>query len=411
MARKLFTKEFIALNAVTLFAFFNMAVFYGFYNYLGTIGIPRELRGVILGIEPMTAFILRPFVMTRLHARNAHRVMLLGLGLLAACLCSYSWALSVPSLAMLRLVHGAAFVLLISASFTLVVNFIPAERSGQGFGVISTVTLIPYAVMPMLAEALTRVTGSQSMIYAIISLFAVPALGLLLAAKKRIDAALEANPAAASSRPDGAAVRRNLADPRIIAMLAAYVMLYLSHATVFYFMKDRAAGLGESSVGAFFAVSTAVIIGVRALGGMFFDRFDKLPVAGAFLILLIASFAGMVRVGSPGGLIAVAALYGLSIGVVLPLMNAVMFGLSPAGLRGFNTNLTLFMMDAGYFISPFLGGHCIASGMPVASLFVLCACLACLAAACLACLAAVGAMKGNRETPEETISKGSKTNE
>ncbi|MBP7737701.1 MAG: MFS transporter [Spirochaetes bacterium] len=399
MTQKLFTKEFIALNAVTLFAFFNMAVFYGFYNYLGTIGIPRDLRGVILGIEPMTAFILRPFVMTRLHARNSHRVMLLGLGLLAACLCSYSWALSIPTLALLRLIHGAAFVLLISASFTLVVNFIPAERSGQGFGVISTVTLIPYAVMPMLAEALSRVTGSQARIYAIISLFALPALGLLLAAKKGIDAALEANPAAASSRPDGAALRRNLADPRIMVMLAAYVMLYFSHATVFYFMKDRAAGLGGNAVGCFFAVSTAVIIGVRALGGVFFDRIGKLPVAGAFLILLIASFTAMVRVVSPEWLTGVAAMYGLSIGVALPLMNAVMFGLSPAGLRGFNTNLTLFMMDAGYFISPFLGGHLIASGMPVSSLFILCACLA---AACLVCLAAVGMMKGNRKNPEET---------
>ena len=54
----------------------------------------------------------------------------------------------------LRIVHGAAFVLLTSVVIALVVNFIPTEKSGQGFSTLSVATMIPYAVIPPVTEAL-----------------------------------------------------------------------------------------------------------------------------------------------------------------------------------------------------------------------------------------------------------------
>jgi MFS family permease len=72
-------------------------------------------------------------------------------------------------------------------------------------------------------------------------------------------------------------------------------------------------------------------------------------------------------------LYAMAAFYGLCIGIVFPLLNATMFSISPARLRGLNANLTLFMMDAGYAFSPSIGGALHAAGYPFNALFKLCA--------------------------------------
>ena len=43
----LITKEFIALNAIMFLAFCNIAVFFQFHEYLGTLPIPAEYFGTL----------------------------------------------------------------------------------------------------------------------------------------------------------------------------------------------------------------------------------------------------------------------------------------------------------------------------------------------------------------------------
>ena len=69
--RQPFTFEFVCLCFVSFFAFCNMSVFYSFFSYLGHIGIPEKWRGFLLGLEPMTAFVLRLAIIPRLHLGNA----------------------------------------------------------------------------------------------------------------------------------------------------------------------------------------------------------------------------------------------------------------------------------------------------------------------------------------------------
>jgi MFS family permease len=68
-----------------------------------------------------------------------------------------------------------------------------------------------------------------------------------------------------------------------------------------------------------------------------------------------------------------AAAYGLCLGVILPLLNALLFSASPPSLRGLNTNMTLFAMDAAYFVMPYLGGILITSGAGFDALFYIAA--------------------------------------
>lgn len=60
-------------------------------------------------------------------------------------------------------------------------------------------------------------------------------------------------------------------------------------------------------------------------------------------------------------------------GILLPLLNALLFTASPPPLRGLNANMTLFAMDAAYFLLPYLGGTLIALGTSFGALFVLAA--------------------------------------
>ncbi|HNT56557.1 MAG TPA: hypothetical protein PKL99_01650, partial [Syntrophales bacterium] len=77
--RKLLSFEFLALCLVIVSAFCNVSVFYSFYHYLGTIDIPLPWRGFLVGLEPMSAFILRLVVLPWLHMRNALAVTMASL--------------------------------------------------------------------------------------------------------------------------------------------------------------------------------------------------------------------------------------------------------------------------------------------------------------------------------------------
>jgi MFS family permease len=366
---KLLSFEFLTLCLVMVAAFCNVSVFYGFYHYLGTIGIPVAWRGFLVGLEPMSAFILRLFVLPWLHVRNAFSVMVASLVLLIVASCSYMGVVTIPAMIMLRIVHGAAFVLLTSAAIALVVNFIPKEMSGRGFSILSIATMIPYAVIPPLAEALHPYVRNDADIYAGVSIFALLAILLLAALRRHIGGALRRMDGVLLRRPTLPEIRENLRLHAVAFLLGAGLLIYLAHATFFYFMKDLSLKTGGGDVGIFFTICMVAMIAVRALGGVLFDRMNKLFLLRVGLALLIPCLVLLPHAGSRAVFYLLAGVYGLCLGIVLPLTIALLFSASPPPLRGLNTNLNLFTMDVAYFLIPYLGGGLIAFGAGFAALF------------------------------------------
>ena len=371
--RKLWSFEFLALCLIIAVAFGNVSVFYGFYHYLGTIGIPVEWRGFLVGLEPMSAFILRLFVLPWLHVRNAFSVTMVSLILLIVASCSYQWATTVPALIVLRIFHGAVFVLLTSAAIALVVNLIPGNKSGQGFSAISIATMIPYAIIPPLSEAVLPYVRNEADIYAAVSIFSAVAIFLLIAIRGRLTDVLRSMDGVLLRRPNISEIRENLRLRSVIILLASIFLIYLAHATLFYFLKDLTLQIRTGDVGLFFTISMAAMISVRALGAGLFDRIDKLSTLQKALALLIPCLILIPLVAFPAAYYLLAALYGLCMGVILPLLNAVLFSSSPPPLRGLNTNMTLFTMDVAYFVVPYSGGMIITFGAGFDVLFYLAA--------------------------------------
>ncbi len=371
--QRLFTVEFLVLCLIIMTAFSNVSVFYSFYHYLGDIGIPFAWRGFLVGLEPMSAFLLRLLILPWLHIRNAMPVLIFSLLLLIATSCAYLWVTTIPAMVALRIVHGAVFVLLTSSAIALVVSFIPTEKSGQGFSSISIATMIPYALIPLLFEALLPYVRSEADIYAAVSIFSIAAILLLITVRRRIDDALRGMDNVLLSRPTLSEIRENFRVRSVFFLLLAIFFIYLAHATFFYFMKDLSLQLRTGNVGLFFTTSMATMIAVRAFGAALFDRMNKRSTLQKALALLIPCLILLPHATFPAPYYLLAAAYGLCLGVILPLLNALLFSASPPSLRGLNTNMTLFAMDAAYFVMPDLGGIIITPGAGFDTLFYIAA--------------------------------------
>ena len=83
--RKLLTFDFLGPCVVTFIAFCNITVFYNLFNYLQAIGIPADLRGLVIGSYSLTAMVLYLLVSPFLTTANAPRAMLLGIVVVALC--------------------------------------------------------------------------------------------------------------------------------------------------------------------------------------------------------------------------------------------------------------------------------------------------------------------------------------
>ncbi|PKN10494.1 MAG: hypothetical protein CVU72_01025 [Deltaproteobacteria bacterium HGW-Deltaproteobacteria-7] len=371
--KSLFTFEFLALCLVIVTAFCNVSVFYSFYYYLSVIEIPVIWRGFLVGLEPMAAFGLRLLVLPWLHVRNAYGVAMFALVLLVVVSCSYLWVETVTAMIILRVIHGGVFVLLTSAVISLMVNFIPPEKSGQGFSTLSIAIMIPYALIPPLTEALLPHVRNAADIYAGVSIFSVAAILLMIALRKRIVRTLGGMDAVLMRRLTLAGIRDNFRQHAVVILLLATLFIYLAHATFFYFMKNLSLQTGIGNVGVFFMISMATMIAVRLLGTAMFDQFNKTRLVMIVLALLLLCLIALPNVSTPSAYYLLAVVYGGSMGVALPVLNALIFSASSPAMRGLNTNMTLFAMDAGYFITPYLGGMLITLGADFGKLFYMAA--------------------------------------
>ena len=363
------TYEFILFCLITIATFCTISIFYSFHHYLVKIDIPPLWRGIIVGLEPMTAFILRLVILPWLQVRDTPAIIAASVVAMIFIGLGYLWASTVASLIVLRIFHGAAIVFLTVAVTALGVNFIPPERSGQAFGIVLIVTIAPYAFIPPIAEAILPYLRNEADLYAGVSIFVFIALLLLAWGWKRITGYLAGMDDALLRRPNRRELFNNFRIAAVRKMLWCFFLVYLVHATLFFFLKDLTLEITAGRVGAFFSIFMTMSIAVRLVGSHYFDRANKKKLLLAGFAAMATCFAVLPTTGSPGLYYLLAGLYGLGMGIIMPVMNALLFTASPPALRGLNVNMTMFTLDLGYFIMPYLGGLLIALGMGFSILF------------------------------------------
>ena len=375
-SRRLFGKEFILLNGIFFLASVAMAVFFKFYQYLHSLGIPPAWFGFIIASDSLAGLFLQPFLSPFLNPGNARKWMAAGIAVMIGALFSYHLAATVPGLIVVRIFQGGGFVCLIAAMITLMVSYIPPQKSGQAFGFVSTVRLVPYAIVPPLVSSLAETPQDFRVVLRYMIGIMLFSMALLFFLKPE------------GTLPDGASPEQrirskelfeNLRNRKVFILLLANLFLYSGYTTVFFFLGGYGRKIGIVNPGIFFTIATLVMIGVRLFGGSLFDKTDKVLLTVLFMIDLVLCYAFLPFVGGHGFFYGLAFLTGLGWGIVMPVLNALMFDVSPLRFRGLNLNLSLVMMQGGFFIGPFLGGLVLGTG-GYGALFIFCSGLSLLAA-------------------------------
>ncbi|MCB2187506.1 MAG: MFS transporter [Deltaproteobacteria bacterium] len=358
----LWTREFTCLLCIIFCSFLNMAVFFQFNSYLLGLGLGEETSGLLIGVFSLVAVLMRPVISPLMEPHNAGRwILFSSLGCIAS-LALYNFFTGAAALMAVRIVHGAVYTVLGVAATARLVAAIPPSRSGEAFGMMAVITLLPFAVVPPVAIWLFRVWGGFLPVLNLAGLFLLVNLPLL---------ALTGSPGGAA-RPAGAKrihlgeLKENLTDRRVSGLLGVSLLAYTAFGGVFFFAEGLGKSVGVANVGWFFTANTLAEILVRVVLGSWFDRTNKKAALGGALGFLTLCFAALGTLAwwlpAVGGVspltvfLGLGVLLGLGWGVAMPLLNALLFDSSEPRFRPLNINLGLEAFQAGLFFGPLVGG-------------------------------------------------------
>jgi len=367
---KLFTKEFIILNIISFLVYANFAVFFNFYLYLDTLPINPIFFGLLISVFSIMALVLRPIISPFFTTGNARRWLFISTVVVIISLLAYNISHDFWSMLIVRIIHGTAHVVLATALTVCLVNVIPKSRSGQAFGLITVIMLLPFGVIPPLLSPMIKYLGGFTAVLSLTAAIMLLIFPLALLLKRETIS----NQGSPKQKIGGRELVQNLKRPQILFTLLIMLMLYSGYAPVFFFIEGFGDNINITNPGIFFTITTACEIGVRVVAGSFFDKTRKELVVGLSLLAVAGGYYALAYTSGPLMYYVLAIFLGLGWGVVMPVLNGLLFDVSPEKLRGANTNLGLSMFQAGYFFGPLIGGV-ILSGWNYTILFYFCSIL------------------------------------
>jgi len=353
----LWSKDLVLVFAATFLVYANISVFFHFYEYLRTLPIDPKWYGLLISIFSAVPLLVRPIISPLFHTGNSYRFLYLGTVFLMGSLVLYTFAVHFWSMLLVRILHGFSFVLLGTALMTIIVEFIPKEKSAQFFGLMSVIVLIPNTIVPPILPFLSGMAGGFTQVLILFALITALVLPLLATTRRSSTYSQKEGRQGRLSRKE---IVEDLSDAMVPCLLLAMLFLYTGHALVFFFLDGFGRQLGFASTGFFLTLSTAGEIGIRVAGGSLFDRYNKAGLAIFIMAAMAPVYILLAYVRNENLFFLIGLLLGLAWGVAMPVFNALLFDVSKPRVRAFNTNLGLQMFQGGFLLGPIIGAPVVA---------------------------------------------------
>ena len=367
--------------------------------YVALYGGTAAYAGVLAAVFSGAAAVVRLFSGPLIDGRGRRIVMLVGFAVLIVGTVGPLFTHDVAPFVVFRILQGAGFSAVTTASATAAADALPASRMGEGIGYYGLGQAIAMSIGPAFALALVSMDPAENLF---IGATAAAALGLALIFFCRYEKHPETLPEEAvyrrereekRTRSEGAkseGARREgfisrIFEKRALPGTLPTLVIAPAFGFVIFFVGLYGTSLGVGNAGLFYTLSAVSMIIVRLKSGAFMDRFAPikiLPVALAFGVVAFAMLiaCGTVLDSSPARdavFYLAGIVYGPCIGIVNPLNQAVAVKNTPPERWGAANALFQLAIDVGIGCASVIWGLVNDSfGFPVTICCVICCAVA-----------------------------------
>lgn len=336
----LFTKNFVltSLSTFTLFtSFYFLLITLPFY--VQKLGGSESEIGYIIGIFTLSAVFLRPFIGREVDKRGRKKLLIAGLVVFLVSMVLYNYTKDVPSLLLLRILHGLGWGAATTAASTLIADIAPPARRGEAMGIFGMASNVAMAIGPVLSIMLLK-TYDFPVLFAVCAAIALVSLLLVLPISEQV-----------VIRPKTPLFSRGALFPSAIMFTIS-----LTYGSIVSFLPLFQEKQGMANPGIFFSVFAITLLFVRALAGRISDIKGRKFVIVPGMIIITLGLWLLAFAGSLTTFLAAALLYGLGFGLFHPTMMALLVDrVSPEG-RGAAMGTFTAAFDLGIGMGSILMG-------------------------------------------------------
>jgi MFS family permease len=281
--------RFVRATVTNFFFFLGMNGFVLLPLYIQQLGGGAVEIGIVMGLYSAVGIVCQPLIGPWVDVIGRRPFMLAGVGLnlLSSLLAVLPGGVGL--LALVRTLQGVAFSVFFVASFSYVLDIIPAGRRGWALGIYGVSGFVSTAVAPLFGEWIVRTIGFRA-------LFALSAaLGLVTVAlvwPMRETARQGTFP----SRLAPGAMRAALEDLLHLPMFVT-TFFGLGSGTIFAFLPTFAEDLGVRTLSLFYTAYALAAIAVRIAGGGLIDSRGRRAVIVPSMFVQAASTGLLAALG------------------------------------------------------------------------------------------------------------------
>lgn len=357
---RLFSRDFILLFFMAMCSNSYIAVYYCFEQWMQGLGIAPQWRGVLLSSLFAMVLVFRPLTSVFMLRRSKLGAMVLSLLVTSLVMLAYPYvrpAGAVETILVLRVVQGIALAVYSCCTVAVLVDCIPPGQSARGFALFSLTMLLPYSIIPALSESLIPLLGGEARLFAATALLGIPSFVMIALLARRLRTPEVPPQGGGLSR---AALWRAIRHSRLAFVNLACLAFSMTTVIAIFFMKGLC-GVTGAHPAWFFSTYTTTIILVRLFGSHHLDTLPRYRVTTLCAAVLALCMLGLAW-GPLWSFIPLACVYGLSLGLLYPLLAAAVYDRSTPETRSVNSNIMMATFDASGMLAPILGGLVMQAG-------------------------------------------------
>lgn len=319
---KLWNPQYIALMIANIFASF------GFYMvntmlvaYLTgeAVGITSAAAGVIVGMFSITALISRPFCGIMADRFNKTWLLRVATLFMAAGAFGYGLSKAVPLIVLARILHGVGFAINTTTLISLVTQYVPQRKLGEGLGYFGLTNVIASATAPGFGVSAADWLGTGSVFW-IAGLMCIGEILLLFIVQYPDTGGTVSDKKAAISIKDIIAVD-------VLGYTCISSMFSFSNGIVTSYLVLYGKELGIENISLYFTVNALAMFLIRPVAGKLMDKKGMYIVAFPGVAAAIASMFLLASAGKFTGsvytvIIVSSALKALGQGAAQPSLQA-----------------------------------------------------------------------------------------
>ncbi len=370
-APRLWNRDFVLICLVGLMTAVVMQLLSATLSvYVNHLGGTASFAGLLGTGFAVCAGVMR-LVSGRFSDTHGRRLtMVAGAAIFAAGLLASGLVPDLTALFFFRCLQGIGFAMVSTAAAAAVADVTPRSRIGEGLGFFGLGQSLAMAFGPALGLAIVAGKNDRGMFY-LCTLAVVVSLGLAMVStyERRRKAESSATAArtgtvAVASAPDAPVYKgvwKVVEKAALPASLLQFVVC-LAISSLIAFAGFYAVQSGFAEGGLFFTLEAAFMFVARLFAGKVFDRRGPLAVLVPGFFVTVCSFLLLSMIPGEAAFLVSGALFGISLGMTGPSMNALAVRHAPRDRFGASSALFFLSTDVGIGLGAVIWGFVLDAG-------------------------------------------------